>query len=399
MPSRRIAIIGAGPVGLEAALYGAALGHDVQVYERGRIAENVRAWGHVTLFSEWKLNHSALGAQLPASSEGPSIDPERYLTGNEHVALYLEPLSRCPMLEGRIHEGAGVLHIGRETIGKRDGGPRREHPFRLLIDRAGEERIVSADVVLDCSGTYGHHDWLGSGNVPALGERRLRRRIDYTLRDIAGTEREAFTGARVLLAGNGYSAAAALEALVELPETEVLWIARRDSPSPYRPIPNDPLPQRAALAALGNRIAGGAESRVRYLPATTVQEVAEADTGFRVTLRSACGDSTVEVDRILAHVGYSPDNSIYRELQVHECYASFGPMRLAATLLEHDSEDCLAQTSAGPDALKNPEPDFFILGAKSYGKNSSFLIRLGLEQVRDVYTLINDKPDLNLYAA
>ena len=34
MSSKRIVIIGAGPVGIEAALYGAALGHDVQVYEK-----------------------------------------------------------------------------------------------------------------------------------------------------------------------------------------------------------------------------------------------------------------------------------------------------------------------------------------------------------------------------
>ena len=29
--------------------------------------------------------------------------------------------------------------------------------------------------------------------------------------------------------------------------------------------------------------------------------------------------------------------------------------------------------------------DFFVLGAKSYGRNSSFLIRLGVEQVQEVF--------------
>jgi hypothetical protein len=99
----------------------------------------------------------------------------------------------------------------------------------------------------------------------------------------------------------------------------------------------------------------------------------------------------------LAHVGYQPDNSIYRELQIHECYASFGPIKLAATLLTGDATDCLAGASAGPETLRNPEPDFFVLGAKSYGKHSNFLIRTGLGQVRDVFALIEDDPGLDLY--
>ena len=40
------------------------------------------------------------------------------------------------------------------------------------------------------------------------------------------------------------------------------------------------------------------------------------------------------------------------------------------------------------DVLKNPEPNFFILGSKSYGRNSNFLLRVGLEQVREVLTQI-----------
>ena len=78
---------------------------------------------------------------------------------------------------------------------------------------------------------------------------------------------------------------------------------------------------------------------------------------------------------MIATVGYGPDNSIYRELQVHECYATRGPMKLAATLLGASSTDCMAQESAGADTLKNPEPNFYIIGNKSYGRNPTFLIR------------------------
>ncbi|MCA9269942.1 MAG: hypothetical protein KDA41_15785, partial [Planctomycetales bacterium] len=107
----------------------------------------------------------------------------------------------------------------------------------------------------------------------------------------------------------------------------------------------------------------------------------------------------VECDRIIANVGYRPDASLYAELQVHQCYATDGPMKLAAALTQADSADCLAQQSAGAQALVNPEPSFYILGSKSFGRNSNFLYSLGLAQIREVFSLIGGREDLDLYAS
>ena len=41
--------------------------------------------------------------------------------------------------------------------------------------------------------------------------------------------------------------------------------------------------------------------------------------------------------------------------------------------------------------------NFYILGAKSYGRNANFLLRNGFEQVREVFTLIMGKAELDLY--
>ncbi|MFP5289176.1 MAG: hypothetical protein ACLGI9_25800, partial [Thermoanaerobaculia bacterium] len=72
-------------------------------------------------------------------------------------------------------------------------------------------------------------------------------------------------------------------------------------------------------------------------------------------------------------------------LQVHECYATCGPIKLSAALLGAAAGDCLAQTSHGAETLMNPEPGFFILGIKSYGRNSTFLLRVGWDQVSEVF--------------
>ena len=62
---------------------------------------------------------------------------------------------------------------------------------------------------------------------------------------------------------------------------------------------------------------------------------------------------------------------------------------LAATLADPAAgSDCLKQVSHGPETLKNPEPGFFIAGAKSYGRNPHFLLSLGLRQVVEIAGLI-----------
>src|SRR6266516_3622055 len=57
----RLAILGAGPIGLEAALYARFLGYEVVVYERGDIAASVREWGHVRMFTPFQMNRTTLG--------------------------------------------------------------------------------------------------------------------------------------------------------------------------------------------------------------------------------------------------------------------------------------------------------------------------------------------------
>src|SRR5207249_3302108 len=102
----RVAILGAGPIGLEAALYAASLKLPVTVYERGRIGENLRQWGHVRLFSPFGMNRTPLGVRtikgdLPQHSLPGDGD---IITGREHVSAYLEPLAKCSLLKDRIKE-------------------------------------------------------------------------------------------------------------------------------------------------------------------------------------------------------------------------------------------------------------------------------------------------------
>lgn len=403
MDALRIAVLGAGPIGLEAALQARTLGLSVSLYERGRVGEHLYRWGHVRLFSPFGMNSTPLGRNAiradNAKHEFPAED--ECLTGKEHLATYLEPLARTAPLRDCLRLDSHVRRVSRRGFLKEDGTPddRRGQPFRLLIqDSKGRERIDEADVVLDCTGTYAQHRWMGDGGIPALGELAAEPRIAYGLEDILGDRRAEYVGKKVLLIGSGYSAATSVCSLAQLgeehPETWVIWLARGAGSQPIKRVASDPLRERDRLAVRANMLATRPDANVEFHRQTVIEaiEPLSAEKGFRITARSAGTQQTWEVDRVIANVGYSPDTHLYHELQIHECYASLGPMKLAAALLQHAGADCLAVPAQGADTLRNPEPNFYILGAKSYGRNSNFLLRNGFAQIREVFHLISRHP-------
>jgi hypothetical protein len=403
MPLPHVAILGAGPIGLEAAVLLAQHGFPVRVYERGGVGEHLGEWGHVRLFSPWGLNVSPWGRARLAGGDLPPDDA--LLTGDEFRQRYLEPLARCPLLDRALCEQTTVRAIGRHRVGKQDEigrATRRDGGFRLLVQDECGERSEFADIVLDCTGTYGQHRWLGAGGVPCPGETSLLAEENYQLPDVQGQDRARFSGRTTLIVGAGYSAATAVAEIARLakstPNTRVIWLTRRAGSAPMEPIANDALSGRAALTATANRLATTPGSCLTWKPGWVVQAVAREEhwpqtaSGTRTSRYSVgispTGETTarefVAVDELLGLVGYRPDHALYDELQVHQCYASQAPMKLAAKLLGESSSDCLTQTGQGIDVLRNPEPGFFILGAKSYGRDPRFLLKIGIEQVRTV---------------
>jgi 2-polyprenyl-6-methoxyphenol hydroxylase-like FAD-dependent oxidoreductase len=411
----RIAILGAGPVGLDAALAAAEAGHPFDLYEAGDgVATAVRSWAHVRLFSPWSMNVSPrmrralarAGREVPAGDACP--------TGSELLEEVLKPVGALESVASRLHLGTRVKAVGREGLLKHEaiGSPRRaHHPFRILVETRGEagraatgERVEHADVVLDCTGTWSNPNPLGEGGIPAPGEAAARDHVVRELPDVHG-EPSRWQGKRVLLVGAGHSAQTAAAALAELAGREsgggeerggleVVWAVRDEAPD-WGAVQDDPLPERERLARRAGELAAGASSAVEVRTGVAVKAVRADDPPGRVTVLLGGDDgstSPVVVDRILALTGSVGDASLYRQLQVHECYATSGPMKLSAALLGAGSgADCLAQDSHGPETLVNPEPNFFLLGSKSYGRNSTFLLRVGWAQVDDVFELIGEE--------
>ncbi len=399
-----IAILGAGPIGLEAALAAAEGGYPFTVYEAASdVAGHVRSWGHVSLFTPWDLNVSPRmrGALAAAGLEVPEGDA--CPTGRELVERVLKPIAELPQIKDHLRLGTEVRRIGRrgllkhEEIGSAERGRR---PFRLLVSAADGERrhegIEEAAVVIDCTG-LSEPNPVGDGGIPALGEEASSDAICHRIPDLA-SEAADWVGQRVLLIGAGHSAQTALCELLGAEvvgaETRVIWALRSERPN-LDVLPDDPLPERARLTAKAARRLADPPPGLEVRTGVVVDALERSGGEVDVTLRRTDGTTeSVAVDRILALTGKVGDHQLYRQLQVHECYATSGPMKLAAALLGADSSaaggDCLQQTSQGADTLKNPEPGFFILGSKSYGRRNDFLMRVGWEQVGEVFELLGE---------
>lgn len=403
-PHPHIAILGAGPIGLEAALYATSLGFPVSVYERGTIADNIQKWNHVRFFSPFGMNASSLGISIlrrEMRQELPHSDD--LLTGQEFIDAYLRPLSN--LLRDNINSQTNVVSLGKDGLLKHEGlgtSLRQEVPFRLLTQTANVECCSFADVVLDCTGTYGNHRWLGPGGLPALGERNNKERIIYQIPDPMNRDRSPFASKRTLVIGAGYSAATTVVALAQLaevePGTSFTWFVRTHRSQPIGSISNDVLRYRHELTARANQLAAAPPPFCSFFSSAAVTQIGHTRSAFAVTAQIGGEEEQFEADNVVALVGYEPDASIYRELQVHECYASFGPMKVAASLLKQSGGDCLQIPASDAETLKNPEPNFFILGAKSYGRNSNFLLQIGFQQIRDVFRIITQNPTLDLYS-
>src|SRR5207249_10396747 len=107
LPSRHsLAIIGAGPVGLEAAVVALDRGFDVHVFERGEIGAHPIAWGHVRMFTPWRMNLGPAARALLDRHGWNAPDPSDCPTGLEFAERYLQPLAALGELKGRIHTHA-----------------------------------------------------------------------------------------------------------------------------------------------------------------------------------------------------------------------------------------------------------------------------------------------------
>ena len=379
-----VVVIGAGPVGLAAAAHLLERGLEPLVLERGAgAAANVAVWGHVRLFSPWSFDVDDAARRLLEPGGWVEPDPELHPTGRELIDHYLRPLADTPELRDRIRLGARVASVGRLGFDKMKTDGRERAPFQLMVETAaGEERIL-ARAVIDASGSYANPNPLGAGGLPAVGERVLADRVTYGIPDLLGALRARYAGRRVLVVGSGHSAFNALRDLVELqqdaPDTRIVWaLRRRELADVFGGGQNDQLAERGRLGAAVRELA--ADRAVEVVTGFATERLHEQDGGL---VAEAGGRRIGPVDELIAVTGYRPDLEIAGELRLGLDPAVESPSALAP-LIDPNVHSCGSVPPHGERELAQPEPGFYIVGMKSYGRAPTFLLRTGYEQVRSV---------------
>jgi hypothetical protein len=370
----RVAIIGAGPLGIEAAHYGLRAGLSVRVFERDtEIASTIRQWNHLPLFTPWGSNRTPLGEIVLQERQIALPRPALYHTGADLVHLYLHPLAEA-LPKGVLETDTRVVGVARSYTFKdelaSDPKSRAERRFRMLTRRGGngEERVWSADFVLDCSGGGRVPAWVGASGLPAIGELGCCNRFFHFPPDIRGRDRIHFLGKSTLLVGDGPSAATSAVALSDLrkihEQTAFAWAVRTRAEMPFTTIPADPLPRRDLLYKKANLLVKKGAPGMIFLPNTQVDSVRYLidKKKFYITLQVGRDTRRIVFDSVIANVGTRPQGSYQRELIPGEM-------------------------------------NFFAIGGMTRRPDGSdFLLSDGHRQILEAYQAITGNPTLDLYA-
>ena len=318
----------------------------------------------------------------------PPPAADAILTGEQFVDAYLRPLSETDLVAGCLKLQHQVISIARRGQLKQDSDDPDERREALLVtlvrDADGHEHSLESEIVLDCSGVQGQPNFLGDGGQAVPGELAAMPHFGHGVIDALGRDRDRFANQQILVIGAGHCAATNICQLSRLAreslDTHVTWITRHaeeaEGTGPLSIREDDPHPEKSRVAQAANRLTSDADGHVDHWPATTVKSVhyEPQNDHFHVTLEGQ-HSGVFTFDRVLANVGYRPDLQMLRELQLETC------------------PDWESTTQ-----LIQPEPNFYILGAKSHGRRSDFLLSTGFDQIRQLFAIVGDRENLNLYA-
>jgi hypothetical protein len=388
-PQLPVAVLGAGPIGLAAAAHLVERGFTPIVFEQGTsVAANLETYRHVRLFSPWQYNIDKAAARLLRASGWFAPAHEELPTAGDIVDGYLVPLANVPALARQIHVGHRVLQVTRAGFDKVKTRGREAAPFIVRTrSREGEQdHVVSA--VIDATGTWSQPNPLGANGLPALGETAAAARIAYGMPDILGVDRLSYAGQRVLVVGAGHSSAGSLLALAQLaeeaPGTQIVWATRGNQLARvFGGGEADGLPARGQL---GLRLRALKDSgRLELHTDFRIQSIHDLGLSLELVGTSPSGElRTISgIERIVAATGARPDLSLTRELRVrHDPWLE--STDALAPLIDPNEHSCGTVRPHGHRELAHPEPGFYAVGAKSYGRAPNFLMATGYEQVRSV---------------
>jgi hypothetical protein len=412
-----IAVIGAGPIGLEAALYGRFLGYFVQVFDAGKVAHEFLQWHQTPLLPPFHELSTSLGrAAIEAQGEAePLPPPDARLTSRELVDRYLVPLAKTDLLYENMLVHSRVTSVSRMRWRRDTAGEfqdRADDEFRLVIHSKNRGwYTVRADIVLDASGCSDALP-LGPGGGLAVGEWEEAGMIPTCVPQLPSARDARYGGKHTLVVGSSPKALASILALVPLleaqPETRVTWAVPLD---PDCTSVGEQLQRTAARSQLGRELvalpaiqaaAASNLERLGAVPTVGVERLVRSARGVTATLQLG-DDSSVEVlcDELVAAVGDAPNWEHVKALAIGSSPQGNLPLRPAdpeRPAAVDQLPQCGVNAAAADLGVLTREPHYYVLGSKSYGLACErFQLSDGYQQIRQAYAYIGGRANLDLY--
>jgi len=171
------------------------------------------------------------------------------------------------------------------------------------------------------------------------------------------------------------------------PGTHVVWLLRRGQVGDtFGGGDADQLPARGALGADVKALVDS--RRVALVTGFAATAVREEAGGLVLEGDTAAGPRRLgPVDRIVAATGQRPDLDLTRELRI-ELDPWLESARALGPLIDPNVHSCGSVPPHGHRELSHPEPGFYTIGVKSYGRAPTFLLLTGYEQARSVAAAI-----------
>ncbi|GGE81371.1 NAD(P)-binding domain-containing protein [Priestia taiwanensis] len=388
-----VAIIGGGPIGLAAAAHLAKNGESFILLEAGEsIGSNILTWGHVRLFSAWQYNIDKEAVNLLEQHEWQSPDLKALPTGKEIVEQYLKPLANLPVIKPFIHLNTRVLSVGRKDNDKMKTANRENKPFIIYTEKEGVLQVFEARAVLDASGTWGNPNPANSNGIWLKEETSLKEHIFYGIPDILGKEQKKYINKRVAVVGSGHSAINTLLDLATLkesyPETNIVWIMRKQRvEEAYGGEEKDALEARGALGSRIHHLVD--EGKITVVTPYKIQYVSGTKNGMDIVGHKDEKEMKLtDINEMIVNTGNRPNLSMIREIRT-SIDSSTESVETLAPLIDPNLHSCGTVRPHGEKELRHLEKDFYIVGAKSYGRAPTFLMATGYEQVRSIVAYLS----------
>jgi hypothetical protein len=141
-----------------------------------------------------------------------------------------------------------------------------------------------------------------------------------------------------------------------------------------------------ARGSIGTRVRTLVEAGVIPVVSAFHTDTVRTQADGRTELVSDGGDGTwqtLAADVVVNATGFRPDHGITAELRL-DLDPILGSTRALAPLIDPNEHSCGTVPPHGVDQLTHPEPGYYVIGVKSYGRAPTFLLATGYEQARSV---------------